>query len=130
MFDGQPTGFGRCTLGSGNTYIGYWLNGMPYGLVTLTFTEGQQWVGEMRANKYFGKRTTYYANGKIINALDETTRYKSIKEITNNKELVFYSPGSLGPEPHKALAENWKDFVKKEKKDYDDLFVKYETWLE
>ena len=128
MFDKKPTGFGKCVTHSGNEYVGSWLDGMPHGLVTLSFTDGQKWVGEMRENKYFGKRTTYYANGKILNALDEGGRYKTMKEITNNKEYAFYNAGSHGPEPSKALANNWKDLVKKDKTDLDEMFVDYATW--
>ena len=68
----------------------------------------------MKANRFLGKRTTYYPNRKMLNALDENNRYKSMREITS-KEDALYKDSAYGPEPHKAIVDNWKEFVTKPK---------------
>ena len=100
LCNGEPTGNGTSIGSSGATYMGAWLNGLPHGLVTLSFVDGQVWAGEMKANRIFGKRTNYYPkgwvdgndhfpNGKVLNSLDKKDRYKYMKEIHSNEEAFY-----------------------------------------
>ena len=39
-YEGEPTGMGTSTGSSNSTYTGAWIEGLPHGLVTLTFADG------------------------------------------------------------------------------------------
>ena len=112
-------------------FTGSWFNQLPHGLVTIDFPDSQKWMCEMKANQQFGKRTVYYPKGyqdaedervffkfpegKIINMLDKNNRYKKMKDLGTNKEEAFYKQGVTGPEPHKAMVENWKEYATEKK---------------
>ena len=47
--------------------------------------------------------------------VDKNNRYKMMKDLGTNKEEAFYKIGATGPEPHKAMQDNWKEYAKEKK---------------
>ena len=62
--NGVPHGLGTYTFANGDKYVGEWKDGMRNGQGTNTFANGDKYVGEWKDAKYHGLGTATFANGE------------------------------------------------------------------
>lgn len=65
---GKISGFGTLTYADGDKYVGNWLDGKMHGHGTYVYADGDTYEGEWKDDKRHGKGTVTYRNesGEVV----------------------------------------------------------------
>lgn len=102
VFEGLAWGTGSMTsVTSGTKYVGSFANGLPNGVVVVTWPDGMRDEGEFKDGRLFGKGTRYHADGRVENCW-----YGKAVDITQRKHMAFYRNGQVNQK--EAIEQDWK----------------------
>ena len=81
-------GQGTMTYANGQKYVGQWKDGMYYGQGTYTYASGAKYVGQWKDDQRSGQGTMIYANGEKY-----VGQWRN--DQPNGKGTMYYAPGQV-----------------------------------
>lgn len=98
ILNGKPHNEGARYWNNGDSYVGYWENGLKSGFGTYKFSKGDTYIGEFKNDKPNGQGTYYFSNGKIYTGTFQNGRPARKSNTTSrfhqeNKQKISYDNG-------------------------------------
>ena len=100
---------GTLTFADGDQYVGEWRDGIQHGQGTYTFADGSKYVGEWRDDQFHGQGTYTFADGRVMEGIWKNNEFQYAQKVSPTVTVRKSPPSSKSAaekEVENLLTEN------------------------